>query len=427
MRKRILFFLFFCLILCPGALAQEGMQLEKVTVVSRHSVRAPLERYLQDLDRLVPQGKTWNRWSVEGSHLTLKGAALETLLGEYFRLWFAQKNFELTPSDIYFGASSKQRTVATARCFASGMLPLMTIPIDYKTTQDGSVGYLDPDYLPLLNAHSTAQFDTTAFVSEAHRELAGMISTPSYDFLEKILNYKHSLFAQERNYPHFYNDSNIKLDFIDSKGNYLEPNMTGDLNLANKASDAFILMYYESKGPKARAFGKKLSFEDWKKLASIKDHHDEILFTAPIIAANVSHCLLVKVYSELQNSQHKFSFLCTHDSSILSSLTTLRVKDYSLPETIEGKVPIGSKFLIESWIDSQGERFIRTRLVYQSSRQIREMEALDLANPPMSVDLSFEGLEKTPEGMYRYQDFMQHFQTALKAYEATAQGRNPFE
>ena len=426
MRRRILFFLLFCLILCPGALAQEGMQLEKVTVVSRHSVRAPLDRYLKDLDKLVPPGKEWTRWSVEGSHLTLKGAALETMFGEYFRLWLAKENFQLNPSEVYFGASSKQRTIATARCFAAGMLPLMTVPIEYKTTKDGHVGYSDPDFIPLLNARSAARFDTTAFVTEAYRELAGK-TTPSYDFLEKVLQYKRSPLAQERNYPHFHSGFNIKLDFVDSQGNYLEPLMTGDLTLANKATDALILMYYEGKGPKAKALGKKISFDDLKKIADIKDHYDDILFTAPIIAANVSHCLLVRIYPEVQDAQHKFSFLCTHDTSILASLTTLRVKDYSLPETIEGKVPIGSKFLIERWVDSKGERYIRTRMVYQSSRQIREMETLDLTNPPMSVDLSFEGLEKAPNGMYRYQDFVRHFQTALDAYNATALGKNPFE
>ena len=103
-RKLYIVLLVFLVVFCPVAPAQDSLKLEKITILSRHSVRAPLEQYLQDLDQLVPEGYSWNRWSVEGSHLTLRGAALETLFGEYFRLWLAKEDFTLASSDIYFGA-----------------------------------------------------------------------------------------------------------------------------------------------------------------------------------------------------------------------------------------------------------------------------------------------------------------------------------
>ena len=115
--------------------AQQDLSLEKITVVSRHSVRAPLESYLNTLDEMTGNGYQWTRWSVPGSNLTLRGGALETLFGEYFRLWFDEEHFVLGSTDIYFGASSKQRTIATARAFAAGIFPLMTIPVDYKVEE----------------------------------------------------------------------------------------------------------------------------------------------------------------------------------------------------------------------------------------------------------------------------------------------------
>lgn len=424
-RKLYIVLLVFLVVFCPVAPAQDSLKLEKITILSRHSVRAPLEQYLQDLDQLVPEGYSWNRWSVEGSHLTLRGAALETLFGEYFRLWLAKEDFTLASSDIYFGASSKQRTIATARSFAAGMLPLMDVPIDYKVKEDGSIGYADPDYLPLLNDHSCAVFDTVAFKNEAYREL-GELAAPSYKFLEKILNYKRSPLARSRQDAHFNDAVGVRLDFRGANGKLLEPTMLGDLNLANRACDALILQYYEG-GPKVKAFNNRLSFDGWKQFAEIKNCYDDILFTAPIIAVNVSHCMLQRLLTEAQDGGHKFVFFCAHDTTILSALSALQVEDYSLPGTIESKTPIGFKFLIEQWSDDSGERYVRARLVYQSTAQIRNMETLDLENPPMSYELSFAGMEKTPGGFYRYDDFLRHLEASVNAFTATARGENPFK
>ena len=52
---------------------------------------------------------------------------------------------------------------------------------------------------------------------------------------------------------------------------------------------------------------------------------------------------------------------------------------------------------------------------------------MDLCHPPMSHELSFEKLEKASNGMYKYEDFMQHLQNSIQAYDSTAQGLNPWE
>ena len=414
-------FLLF-LLFCNFAFAQQNLTLEKVTVVSRHSVRAPLAEYLNTLDDITGDGYQWTRWSVPGSNLTLRGGALETLFGEYFRLWLDEEDFKLDSADVYFGASSKQRTIATARAFAAGMLPLMTVPVDYKVKADGSIGYLDQDYLPLLNDRCATDgiFDTVAFKIEAYREL-GELHSPSYEYLEKILRMKR----------HFDNTVGVNLYFYNKNGKKLEPTMRGGLNMANMASDAFILQFYEMENAQDAAFGRRLSFNDWEKLASIKDCYGEILFTkAPIISVNISHCMLKRIQTEMSPEGHKFAFLCTHDSMIAAVLAALRVEDYELPNTIEVKTPIGFKLVLEQWVETDGDKpqkYVRARLVYQSTEQIRGMKQMDLSNPPMSYDLSFTGLEKASNGMYSYDDFMQHLQKSIEAYNATAIGQNPWE
>ena len=428
-RSVAVIFLFFVSIV---SFAQNSFRLEKVTIISRHSVRAPLETYLNTLDEMTGNGHQWTRWSVPGSYLTLRGGASEMLFGEYYRLWLDNEHFELDSADVYFGASSKQRTIATARAFAAGMLPLITVPIDYKVDENGKVGYLDQDYLPLLNDRSTldGNFDIAAFQAEAYREL-GDLQAPSYTFLEKMLRMKHSDYARKRGTSHFDSHVGVNLDFYDKSGKPLEPTMRGGLKDANMASDAFILQYYEMENARDAAFGRRLSFNDWKKLAYVKDYYGDILFTkAPIISVNISHCMLKRIQAEMVSEGHKFAFLCSHDSMIAAVLAALRVTPYELPNTIETKTPSGFKLVLEQWAETnspEAKRYVRARLVYQSTEQIRGMKPMDLDNPPMSYDLSFTGLEKSPNGMYDYDDFMQHLQKSIDAYNASARGQHPWE
>lgn len=416
--------------------AQDSLCLEKVVVISRHGLRAPLESYYVTLDSIVPQGIKWDFWSekgVKGSELTPKGSALENLFGVYFRSWFSSIGFQLDGSNVYFGASSKQRTIATARSFAAGMLPHITIPVYFKQDDNGGYGSLDGNYLPLFNGNDVSRekaFDTIAFQREARRELGELKAGP-YGFLEDVLQYSRSPRANVTGSAHFSNDVDVQLDFYkggDSSSKVkLEPIMLGDLNVANRASDAFILLYYEAPDFLQNSFGREFTFDDMRRLAEVKDRYDIILFTAPIIAVNVSHCMLKNLYSEMKCSWRKFSFLCTHDSMIQALLAALRVEDYRLDGTIESKTPIGVKFLLEEWIDSAHcERYVNARLLYQSARQIQEIQVLDMSNPPMSFKLSFTGLERAENGMYRYDDFMNHMEKALSSYAATAKGCNPF-
>ena len=434
MKKQHIIFLFLLLFLCSFALAQKELTLEKVTVVSRHNVRAPLEKYMNTLDEMTGDGYQWMRWSVPGGNLTLKGGALEMLFGEYFRLWLEKEHFLVCPQeeDFYFGASPKQRTIATARAFAAGMLPFMTVPVHYKVDCKGKPVSSDPDYLPLLNDFCAFdhKFDTADFKKEAYRELKQASFKPhTYSLLKKVLRFDRSSYARNKKEDQIDSPDSVYLDFY-KKNVRQEPSMKGGLKIANMASDAFILQYYEMEDDKKAAFGHQLSFDEWKELAHIKDEYGDMLFTkAPIISVNVSHCMLKMIQTEMMPGGHKFAFFCTHDTMIAALLAALRVNEYELPNTIETKTPIGVKLLFEQWKESccdNPQRYVTVRLLYQSPDQIRGMVPMDLCHEPMSFELSFEGLERASNGRYKYEDFMNHVQKSIDAYNATAHGDNPW-
>ena len=135
-------------------------------------------------------------------------------------------------------------------------------------------------------------------------------------------------------------------------------------------------------------------------MSAIKDWYGDVLFTAPVVARQVARPLVRTMLEELQNDGRKFTFLCGHDSNIGSVLAALEASDYSLPETIEKKTPIGCKLVIEKWENTEGQLFVALNLVYQSTEQLRNMTLLDLENPPMVYPVRLEGLNANADGLY---------------------------
>ena len=412
---------------------KHSAKLEQVTIVSRHGVRVPLEKYMEDLDSIKGPDFSWPIWPVQGSHLSFRGAVLEYMAGEYFGAYFQENNFRLTPGQVYFSASPKQRTVATAHAFAAGLFPRQHVDVSYLGPRDFEPKYLDPEFLPLLNMNSVSvPFDTAAFQNEARREMDELAEAvdiaADLEFLEEKIGFEKSAFASRYHKQHF-DPSLTGYNVIFTNGKEpLEPEFKSDSDFkrANRASDALILMYYEQEDAVLDSSQLRgLTFEDWKRLARIKDAYGIVLFTAPIVAVNVSHAMLGNVRTVMGRADKKFNFLCTHDSTMDALLTALQADRSPLPNTIEERTPIGFKIVFEKWRD-HGEHYIRPYLAYYSVTQIRASNPADLQGPPVVVNLTFEGLQPAPNGMYRYKEFMQHLDKTYDAFELTAKGQRPF-
>ena len=193
--------------------------------------------------------------------------------------------------------------------------------------------------------------------------------------------------------------------------------MKGSLKLANSASDAFILQYYEEPDKVKAGFGHALSQKEWEEIASIKDVYGDVLFTAPSVAVNVAHPLLQEMSKELAVPGRKFTFLCGHDSNIASVLAALGAEEYDLPRSIEKKTPIGSKLVVEKFAGKDGVEYAALSIVYQTTDQLRDRTALTLENPPMVYPVKLKGLKANKDGLYKLHDLQQRFHKAIGAYD----------
>lgn len=426
MRKINSFVLLLILaLLCP-ALAQAQLQrseafkgkykLKEVVILSRHNIRSPLSTNGSALSKMTPH--EWTNWSSAASELTLRGGVLETEMGQFFRKWTIETglfkdNYVPTIDEVNVYANSMQRCIATAQYFSGGFMPVANLRVNHRYVPSK----MDPIFFPRLTK------STEAFRTEAMKQINAMGGKEglvginkslkeSYDLIAKVLDMKQSEYYKKGEIKDFVNnDTQITLELNQ------EPGMKGSLKNANSASDAFILQYYEEPDGMKAAFGHKLTTEDWTKIAKVKDVYGDVLFTAPIVAVNVAHPLLQYMYDELNDKDRKFTFLCGHDSNIASVDATLGVEEYSLPNSIEKKTPIGSKLVLEKWVDAAGKAYIAVNLVYQSTDQLKQMSLLDLQHAPQVFSLKLKGLNQNTDGLYTFEDVNARFLQAIRAYD----------
>ena len=386
----------------------ERYTLKQVVVLSRHNIRSPLSGRSSTLQRITPH--EWYQWSSAPSELSLRGGALETMMGQYFRKWLVsegmmQENEIPAEGSMRFYANSLQRTIATAQYFSSGMLPVANVRVEHHR----EMGKMDPVFHPQITD------DNKGFKTLAQQQIAamggeqGMVGigekmAENYRVLERVLDMEQGVACVEGDTCHFRTDD-AHVYLIKNR----EPGMGGSLRLACQAADALILQYYEEPDAMKAAFGDTLTWVDWEHISAIKDWYGDVLFTAPVVARQVAHPLLQTMLDEMQKEGRKFTFLCGHDSNIGSVLAALEAEDYSLPNTIEKKTPIGCKLVIKRWENTEGQMFASLSLVYQSIEQLRNMSLLDLENPPMVFPIRLKGLKANADGLYPYEALLKRF------------------
>ena len=396
------------------SLSREGYELEQVIILSRHNIRSPLSTKDSVLGKATPH--EWIEWSSAASELSLRGGVCETVMGQYFKKWLENEglfpeNYRPEGQEVRFYANSKQRTIATANYFKSGLLPASDLQTEYHMEFDK----MDPVFTPQLT------FVMPAYAADAEAQIREMFSDQikaleeNYQLISDVIDLEQSdAFADGTLKGFAADDMELVLE------ENAEPGMKGSLKTGCSIADALVLQYYEQPDDAKAAFGHTLTIEDWKKISAVKDLYGDVLFTAPLIAPNVAHPLLQEMRSELDAQGRKFTFLCGHDSNVGSVLAALGAEEYTLPDAIEAKTPIGCKLTFCKWKNESGEEYISCDLVYQGVQQMRNISLLDLEHTPVVYPISFEGLEQAENGLYRAEDLLGRFDSAISEYDTIA-------
>ena len=425
-KRTILLLLAFCLISIPVHAADSAEEasnesagdeyvLDQVVVLSRHNIRSPLSTKGSVVDDLCAHD--WFEWTSNPSELSLRGAILETVMGQYFRLWLEKEGLfpeNYIPEDgaVRFYANGLQRTQATARYFSAGLLPVAVVPVECK------VGYNEKDatFLPLVSFLNEAyEQDALNEVYEkcGGEKLQGMRESldEAFTLIMDVTDMEETEAYKSGQYGNFLEDES---SFSLEQGE--EPKVKGPLSTVVSLADALMLQYYEEPDAKKAAFGHELTEEDWKTIGSALNVNLEIRFSTPLLAVNESHLMLEELYAEMKEEDRKFTFLCGHDSTVASVLYALGVEDYTLPGAIEPSTPIGVKLVFERWVDKEDQAFYQVKLVYQSVDQLRSIQELSLEEPPMIVPVSFKDAEAGENEMIPEEKLLGLFEDRIRSY-----------
>jgi len=406
------------------ALAPEGYTLEKVTILSRHGIRAPLVGYGSALAEATPH--TWTPWKTEGGHLTPRGGELETRLAHYMDEWFdavglIKKDSCPTTDQLLVYANSLPRTIDTGKNFVKGAFPDCDITVHNLE----EVGKMDNTFNPIVRSPVD-----DAFVAKAEKSIDDMLGeggfaklnerlAKNYQILETVLDYDHSATCEKEKQCDLEKMPN-SLTFAQNK----EPGTKGPLRNGTGAADSFILQYYEGYPANEVAWGKIETPEQWQAIVDLKNIYTDVLFTAPVLAKEAASPLLAFIQNSFADHgyQHplikdaqkaKVTLLVGHDSNVASLLALLQTAPYQLPEQYE-KTPISGKVLFEQWRDKDGKALLKIEYIYQTTPQLREDSELSLKNPPQHVTLKLEGCPTDANGFCPMDDFNRVADAALK-------------
>lgn len=394
------------------SLSREGYTLEQVVVLSRHNIRSPLSGKGSVLGEITPH--EWFSWSSEPSELSLRGGVLETEMGQYFRKWLEAEgvipeNYRPEGNEVRIYANSKQRTIATAHYFSSGFLPAANPLIEYHAEFDKMDPVFSPNLIFVSDAYKEyAEAEIRALFTDRINDLAD-----NYTLLADVIDLKDSDALKNGTFTEFRTD-----DTEFTLNQDAEPAMSGSLKTGCSVADALVLQYYEEPDELKAAFGHQLTREQWKDISEIKDLYVDVLFTSPLIAANVAHPLLQEIRAEMDAEGRLFTFLCGHDSNLASVLAALDVEEYTLPNAIESQTPIGSKLVFSKWSDAEGQSFWSTDLIYQTPEQLRTTPLLTLENPPAIFPVMINGLDRNQDGLYAEADLLNRLDQAIEAYDS---------
>ncbi len=143
-------------------------RVERLVLLMRHGVRAPLDGEVPPATRT---GRPWARWNAPAEQVTPHGASALRALAKADRRWFAAAGLVAAngcpdPTALRLWTNSSPRTIASGEAYAAGFAPGCRITVGHRPE-----GSNDPIFEP-LGAHPAA-FEANRAVESINRYTGG--------------------------------------------------------------------------------------------------------------------------------------------------------------------------------------------------------------------------------------------------------------
>jgi len=367
------------LFLALSASAESGDRLERVVLLSRHNVRAPMAS-AEELGRYT--AGPWPAFAVPRGHLTANGRILEGLLGGYYRQLYAP----LLPSGhcgaLYVWANDLERTIETGRALAQALQPECRAEI--HTIGEGrtdplfdpiGAGIAHPDYdLALAAVAGRVGNDPAAWSRVHHGDLQAL-----QDLLGGAAKLADTPSVLRRG---------GESDLV---------HVEGPFTRASTLSES-LLMAYADGLPLDETTGGRLTEQRLSDVQAVHALDLDMQLRAPYVGKVTASYLAGRLLATLQGkpeglgeSKSAVTAIIGHDGTIVE-LGSLLDLHWLLPGYQPDQVPPGGAMRFELWRrGADGREVIRLSFTAQSLSQLRNREPLTADRPPLSVPVFIPG------------------------------------
>ncbi|WP_343526057.1 histidine-type phosphatase [Sphingomonas sp.] len=335
-----------------------GLTLDRVVVLMRHGVRAPL-------DGEVPHGtrtaRPWPRWSTPESQLTPRGAAALAVEARADHSdWVARGLLPATgcpaPGSIRIRTNSSSRTIASGRAYAEALAPGCALRVDHNPE-----GQVDPLFEP-LRARATP-FDAAAAVADIDRFTGGMDALvarhrPALRLLDSVLGC---------NDPKGCDPGGVARLTPSADGQGID--LTGPIRTASGTAQVLLLQYAEGLPPSVG--GAAVDGAMLRRLGELHAALFDVYSRSPYMAAHQSAVFGRHMIAALTEPHGpRLDMLVGHDTNV-TALAALLGFDLVAPGYAINDAAPGGAILIERWHNAAGKAFVTLSYRTQSPDHIR--------------------------------------------------------
>lgn len=347
--------------------APNGLTLDRVVILMRHGVRAPL-------DGEVPHGtrtaKPWPTWTTPESELTPHGAEALAAEARADRAdWIAHGLLSPgcpAPGSIRIWTNRSSRTIASGQAYARTLAPDCAVPVEHKP-----LGQVDPLFEP-LRARAT-RFDAKVAVADIDRFTGGMNALvarnrPALRLLNQVLGCGDAKGCDPAG-PARLTPS--------TDGHGID--LTGPIRTASGTAQVLLLQYAEGLSPSVG--GLPVDGAVLARLGTVHAALFDVYSRSPYMAAHQSAVFGRHMIAALTAKDGaKVDMLVGHDTNV-TALAALLGFDLVAPGYATNDAAPGGAVLIERWHDAKGRAFVTVRYRTQSPDQIRAHAAAVSVTP----------------------------------------------
>lgn len=385
---------------CVPAAAQErpDLQLEKVVMVVRHGLRAPLadEAPVGTMAR-----QPWPEWQVPESYLTERGYAGMRLLGAYDREAYAARGLFgaagcPVPGAVRIRSSTAQRAIQSGKALAEGFAPGCGLTVEH-----GASGHRDPIFDP--RGAGMVTYDGAAAVAAIDRHTGGIQALAerhraAFRTLEEILGCRGKGIARPC-------DILAEESVLKPAADPASFDCDGPIRTASGTAQVFLLEYAEGFDPAPVGWGRATP-EKIEQIGALHSLLFDVHVRAPYLAGRQSAVLGRRILSSLQDpSGAKLDLVVGHDNNLNAMAAVLGVT-FKVDGYAENDATVGGALVFELLRKpGSAERYVRVAYQSQTLEQLRSLEPLSIATPPSYKTLPIAECAGGFQGMCTLQQF----------------------